>query len=152
MRVLLAGAARRRRRALLACAVLLLAACGGGDRSPTSPGGGEAVFLLRACAGSGAGGETFRILTRDPAVIQEATALIGRGPGRRLVRGALRAGDGGFNAPWRWHLAPADVRFADLAVEVCDGCPHDIEGDLGYWLGNVGSYCPWSTEVLARER
>jgi hypothetical protein len=27
-----------------------------------------------------------------------------------------------------------------------------VEEELDYWLNDVGQYCPWSTEVLARDR
>jgi len=62
------------------------------------------------------------------------------------------AGDGGFDWGWSRPSDPAEVAFADLAIEVCDGRPRDLEADLDDWLGTVGRFCPWSTEVLARER
>lgn len=146
------AAPRLRRPAKALVASLLLAAACGKD-SPTRPElpEGTAVFAIRACASDGSGGQIFRIWSADPEVIAQATALVGAGP-QRIVSGRLVAGDGGFNWGWSWHLDPADVAFADLAIEVCDGCPKDVEADLDYWLGTVGRFCPWSTEVLARER
>jgi hypothetical protein len=122
-----------------------------GSESPTGP-NSQAIFVIRACASPDRpGGELFRILTRDPAVISEATSLLGKG-NRRIAGGRLSAGDGGFNQPWHWHLTPESVAFSDASLELCDGCPSFVENDLGYWLDVVGSYCPWSTEVVARER
>jgi hypothetical protein len=134
--------------ALLA-AVSLAAAC---KKSATAP-DGAAVFRVRVCEGSdhAPAGETFRVEIVDPGRIAEAQALVGRGH-VQILSGSLRAGTGGVNAPWSWHLAPETVAFADFAIELCDGCPTFIEEDLGYWLDTVGSYCPWSTEIEARER
>jgi hypothetical protein len=39
--------------------------------------------------------------------------------------------------------------MADISVEVCDGKPSMVEGDLDYWLNTIGSYCPWSSKVVA---
>lgn len=110
----------------------------------------EAVFIIRACASpENPAGEIFYVLIRDPDVIATADSLIGPGP-QLIIAGALRAGDGGFNAPWHWHLDPDSIAFADFAIELCDGCPSFVEEDLEYWIGTVNQYCPWSTEVLGR--
>jgi hypothetical protein len=148
---------RRRVSPVLARCLVAVLACTACDRSNSpadpnpAPSPAEAVFVVRACADGGSGGELFRILVRDPHLIAQATALVGAGH-RKIVTGPLRSGDGGFNTPWRWHLAPESLDFVDLTIELCDGCPHDLEADLSYWLGTVGRYCPWSSEIMARER
>jgi len=111
-----------------------------------------AVFLIRACAGGEVpDGQTFRVLIRDPDTIAVADDLVGAGH-VQIVTGTVRAGDGGFNAPWSWHHEPDSVAFDDFTIELCDGCPMYVEEHLDEWLDSVGTYCPWSTEVLARER
>jgi hypothetical protein len=112
----------------------------------------EAVFEITACRGAEHAplGERFRVLVRNPATIAALDARLGQGPGR-IVAGALRGGDGGFNAPWSWHLDPASVQVVEMAIELCDGCPSFIEQDLPAWLA-TGQYCPWSSEVTARVR
>ena len=116
------------------------------------PTDGGAVFTIRACAAAeDPDGQTFRALIRDPQVIAEAESLIGAGEGR-ILSGGLLAGDGGFNGPWSWHLDPDTITFSDFTIELCDGCPMFVEEDLDYWLEVVRQYCPWSTEVVARER
>jgi hypothetical protein len=142
----------RRLATALLPAIFGLAACSESD-TPTQPRAGEAVFVVRACVGSetSPAGESFRILLRDPVKIAEAAALVGRG-GRKIVAGRLRAGNGGFNPGWSWHLEPESVELVDAAVEVCDGCPHDVQADPGYWIDNLGRYCPWSSEIIAREQ
>lgn len=121
------------------------------DDSPTEPTSG-ALFLIRVCVGAehAPDGEYFQVLIHDPEVIAEAEALIGAGS-VKIVSGPLLEGDGGFNRPWSWHIDPYRVTFADGSIELCDGCPSFIENDLRYWIDNVGSYCPWSTEVVSRQ-
>lgn len=109
-------------------------------------GASEAVFVIQACDD-----QRFRILTRDPEVIAEAERLIGKGE-ERIVNGELRRGEGGFNAPYAWHLAPETVEFADAATEVCDGCPERIGENLDYWVDTVGRFCPFTTAVVERVR
>lgn len=140
--------------ALYRLAVLALLAIFGCDSSdgPTTP-ATEGLFVVRTCHGSehAPEGELFRVLIRDPQVVAEAESRIGAGTGR-ILTGPVVAGDGGFNAPWSWHLDPDDVGFTDAAIEVCDGCPSFIEDDLDTWLDTVGHYCPWGTEIVSRER
>ncbi|MFP3940833.1 MAG: hypothetical protein ACLF0P_11040, partial [Thermoanaerobaculia bacterium] len=80
-------------------------ACGGsGSGGPTAPEPpAEAVFRVRACAGSGhaPAGEEFRVLLRDPGLIAQAEDLVGAGQ-EKIVSGRLAPGDGGFNQPWSW--------------------------------------------------
>ena len=59
----------------------------------------------------------------------------------------LRRGDGGFNAPWSWHLDPAETRFVEAAIEVCDGTPSYVEAHLA----EFPTYCPWGARIV-RER
>ncbi len=129
-------------------ALLVLGACGSSSSTPTEP-LVEAIFLIDSCPHLE--GQTFRALMRDSALIAEAERLIASG-GQRILIGELRAGDGGFNAPWSWHLDPETLEFADATIEVCSACASAVEDDLETWLNNIGSYCPWSARVLAREQ
>jgi len=128
-------------------ATFALGACNRSS-SPTEP-LPEAIFLVDSCPHLE--GERFRVLMRDSALIAEAERLIATA-GQRILIGELRRGNGGFNAPWSWHLDPATLEFADMTVEVCDGCASGVEGDLETWLNEVGSFCPWSARFLAREQ
>jgi hypothetical protein len=118
--------------------------------SPDAPSRAEAIFQVRACRGSrrAPDGEVFRILLRDRDLIAQARALVGAGR-QRIVSGTLASGNGGFNAPWSWHLNPDTVRFPEIAVEVCDGCPGDVEANGGMW--DAGSFCPWTSEIIAEQ-
>ena len=117
----------------------------------TMPETSEARFLLRACRWSGnPEGEPFRIVLRDSVEIAAAEREVRERRGR-LISGHLARGDGGFNAPWHWHLVPESTWVGDAAIEVCDGCPSSVEEGLDAWLA-LGIFCPWTTEFLAREQ
>jgi len=118
--------------------------------SPNTPSRSEAIFQVRACRGSrrAPDGEVFRILLRDNTVTAQARALVGAG-GRRIVLGTLVPGNGGFNTPWNWHLDPDTVRFPEVAIELCDGCPGDVEANGGNW--DAGTFCPWTSEIIAEQ-
>lgn len=117
-----------------------IAACG----SPTSP-SRDAVFAVNSCPHQP--GETFRILLRDPDRIREAERLVGK---NHIVRGITRAGDGGFNAPWSWHMDPDTVRFPEVTVELCSGCASFLEASPAVWNG--ADFCPLGAVIVARER
>jgi hypothetical protein len=66
-----------------------------------------------------------------------------------VISGQLAAGDGGFNAPWSWHLVPSSVTAPDLAIELCDGRPSFVQNDLTYWMQSVKQFCPWGARVVS---
>src|SRR5262249_59806022 len=121
-----------------------------GCSSPDAPGRADAIFQVRACRGSrrAPDGEVFRILLRDNSVIAQARALLGAG-GRRIVLGRIVQGNGGFNTPWNWHLDPDTVRLPEVAIELCDGCPSDVEANGTTW--GAGTFCPWTSEIIAEQ-
>lgn len=50
---------------------------------------------------------------------------------------------------WTWHVDPAAAEFTQLATEVCDGRPSDVEKDKKKWIADVKRYCPWSARVVS---
>lgn len=122
-------------------AALLLAACGD---DPVSPDDG-ALFRVEVS------GEHFLVQVRTDGQIEELQARLASGA-RGVVIGGILAGDGGFNGPWGWHMDPATVHTADMAIELCDGRPSLVEADLPYWLGTVKQFCPWGAKVVQRVR
>jgi hypothetical protein len=90
--------------------------------------------------------EIFIARISDPETItQFRDAVAGRAEG--FPAGPLRSGDGGFNAPWTWHLDPAETRLVEAAIEVCDGRPSYVETHQS----EFPTYCPWAARVV-RER
>lgn len=73
----------------------------------------------------------------------QATASI---PNGRILRGS---GAGAHNAPWSWHLDPADVEMADFTIELCDGSPAYVEANLTEYVEVVRRYCPWGATLVA---
>ncbi|HET8645264.1 MAG TPA: hypothetical protein VFO85_07230, partial [Vicinamibacteria bacterium] len=107
-----------RRLSLLLAAALSVGGCS------TSADGPAADFLVEV------GSETFILRSTHPATIaQLREAAAGRRAGFPL--GPLRAGNGGFNAPWTWHLDPEETRLTEVAIEVCDGAPSYVEQHQG---------------------
>ena len=104
----------------------------------------RAVFELEVT------GERFRIALTDPVQIARAEALLQSGA-EQNVHGTLKRGDGGFNAPYGWHLDPSTVTFPDLTMEVCDGRPNsDVQSDISYWVDTIKYYCPWGARVVGK--
>jgi hypothetical protein len=93
------------------------------------------------------GSERFVMRARDPETIRLARAQL-TGQGRAFPIGPLLTGDGGFNAPWSWHLDPEAVRLTEAAVEVCDGLPSYVEAHRA----DFPTYCPWSGRIVEERR
>ncbi len=146
-----------RQRACLQVLVPLAAALWLGcsdSRSPTDAGqprSGPAVFLVRACEGSGhaPAGELFRVLIVDPVRIAEAESYRQSGESR-MIAGIPVAGDGGINPGWSWHLRPDTIRFPEVVAGTCSTCPIAVEADVPYWV-DLGCFAP-SVHVVSRER
>jgi hypothetical protein len=124
------------RAALLAFAAVTLASCG--DTGPDAP---FVDFVVAV------DDQTFVLRVSDPETIAAGYANL-RGRDSRFPSGPIRRGDGGFNAPWSWHLDSAETRFVEAAIEVCDGEPRYVEGHVADYL-QVGGYCPWAARVVA---
>jgi hypothetical protein len=92
--------------------------------------------------------QTLSVWSTDDAFIDEAVDLLARGEQRIPNFGTLVEGSD-CDPQWTWHPAADDMSFADFTIELCDGCPADIEADQPYWFDTVGQYCPWSARVTA---
>jgi len=124
----------------LALVAWITAGC---DSDPTGPPAGAALFEIEVS------GERFWAAVTDTAEIRrmdERRTAGTLGP----VSGELRWGNGGFNGPWGWHMAPATVHVADVTIELCDGRPSMVQEDLTYWVGTVQRFCPWGARVVSR--
>ena len=64
--------------------------------------------------------------------------------------GTPRRGNGGFNAPYSWHIDPSSITFAEITIEACQTAASAIDDDLDYWI-NFGQVCLWGV-VESRER
>ena len=130
------------KRPLRVLAALLFAsvACSDDD-GPTGPERGR-IFQVRV------GADEFRMRVTDPDTIQLAMDNLA-GRNSKFPNGPIVAGDGGFNAPWTWHLVPESVRMVDASIELCDGSPSYVESHRAEYFAS--GYCPWAARVFAVE-
>ncbi len=94
----------------------------------------------------------FIAVTSDTEVLAQLAAQLALPLDERAqhINGAIERGDGGHNLDWKWHFLPGQWALADLSIEVCDGTPDSLDADLGYWVDNIGRFCPWGARVLER--
>jgi hypothetical protein len=110
----------------------VLISCSGTEPTPS-----QVDFVI------GVGPETFVLRSSDVETIRLLMDNL-RGANSLFPIGPVREGDGGFNAPWSWHLDPDETRMTEAAVEVCDGLPSYVEAHRS----DFPTYCPWSGRVL----
>ena len=113
-------------------AVVSIAGCAGGPTSPSD----MAVVTFDVV------GETFRVQVMGREQIAAARAA--QASGRTIVPNGRIALGTSVNKGWSWHLE--EVEFTEVAIELCDGRPSDVERD-GLRFGG-GRFCPWSARVL----
>ena len=41
--------------------------------------------------------------------------------------------------------------FYFAAIELCDGTPSQVEGNLDYWVDTVQRFCHWSAQIVKIE-
>lgn len=129
---------RRAAAAGLACGLALLAGC---ESSPSAQEDDRDAFLVEVV------GEQFYVRATNPEAVAALRARQQSGE-VSVVLGEVKQGDGGFNAPWSWHLDPATVEVADAAMELCDGRPSMVQQNVGKWIAEARVYCPWSAKVV----
>lgn len=129
-------------------AVLLIAAAsvrcdGGGGAAPE--GGAAFLFALRGLP------DQFVAVTSDSSVIEKARAQLREPVAQRqlFISGPIARGNGGHNLDWSWHFVPDQWDLVEIAIEVCDGTPRQVEADLDYWVDQVGRFCPYLSYVAA---
>jgi hypothetical protein len=89
--------------------------------------------------------EEYRIRIVDPDDIAIARKLLAGEAAPSIPNGRIMRGDPDVNTGYSWHIDPASIEFADMATEVCDGRPSDVEKRVI----TSDRYCPWSAKVVA---
>ena len=89
--------------------------------------------------------EQYKIRLTDPTDIEAARKLLDGNEPPRIPNGVVIRGSSDVNVGYSWHIDPDTVEFADVATEVCDGLPSDVEKGLI----TSDRYCPWSAKVVA---
>jgi hypothetical protein len=122
---------------ILSMVLLVLALTGAGQAA--------AAPSKRALVTWKVGSETFRTYLNRPEDVGAVRTAIRRGeragiPIGRIYRGTRE------NLGHGWHLR--NVTLAEVTIELCDGRPSDLDGDLDYWAGTVKRYCPWGARPI----
>ena len=120
-------------------AVLICGGCG----DATDPDGARFVFR------DPGSNSVVRLEITNPTGLGQASDLLASGAAQ-WVLGTPRRGNGGFNAPYSWHLDPASITFAEVTIEACQSAASAVADDLDYWIG-FGQVCLWGV-VESRER
>ena len=114
-------------------------------------------FVVAEWPGLAQHGDSFLLPLTDPDDVDHARALIEQGPeaaGQPLVFAAIAAGADGINRDvmahgrlWSWHVSGFEG-FGDFGVELLDGWPTFVEGDVQGWIANTcGCLEPGQTEL-----
>lgn len=119
------------RRSILFAAILACVSC----NDSTGPGGARFVFRDPLTQ------DVVRLEITSAEGLAQAADLLRSGEGRWAL-GTPKRGDGGFNAPWAWHIDPASVTFAEVTIEACQTAISAIDDDLDYWI-DFGQVCIW---------
>ena len=116
-------------------------ACFAGNAGTEARAGGALIELFIV-------DDTLWVWSSDDAFIDEAIQIASGELEARVPSFALRRGQD-CTAPHSFHVDSADMHWADLTIEVCDGRIVDIESDIDYWVDTVQRYCPWHAEVIS---
>ena len=119
----------------------MLVGCGGiAPSGQPAPQPVDLVVTMRV-----ADAEEYRIRLTDPDDIGIAQKLLAGEAAPRIPNGRVVRGEPDVNVGYSWHIDPDSVEFADVATEVCDGRPSDVEKRVI----TSDRYCPWSAKLVA---
>ena len=133
---------------LTICALALwISACG----NATEPSDPDGVLSGGVLATFAVGTDQFKVWITDAAAINRVLALSRGEPGGQIPNGRILrgTGQGAHNAPFSWHLDPADIQVVDVAIELCDGTPRFVEQNLAEYVDRITRYCPWGARLVA---
>jgi hypothetical protein len=132
------------------CIMMMVAGllgCDSDDGSCNDP-AGERSFRFGTHSDA-TGSEDFIAITDDPELIAAIEAELLYPPEERFfhIHGRIAKGNGGYNLDWSWHFVPGEWNLAEMSIELCDGTPSYVEGNLDDWLAMQDSFCPWDSYV-----
>jgi hypothetical protein len=95
-------------------------------------------------------GEQFKLWVTNDDTIDDILALQANPGLGTFPNGPIAYGSGAadHNLPWSWHLDPEQTEMAEVTIEVCDGRPSFVEGEVEYFVETVEQYCPWGAELV----
>jgi hypothetical protein len=120
----------------VALLLFLIAGHAGCADSPNTP-SSRALVTLRVA------GEQFKIQLNSKDQV-DAARRAQQGGTARIPSGRIILGTS-ENSGWSWHLE--DVAFVEVAIELCDGRPSDVERGGSQFGG--GRFCPWNASIVS---
>jgi Ca2+-binding RTX toxin-like protein len=100
----------------------------------------------------GYGPDTFVVAIDDPDQVAHARGLIaGSETDRTLIGGVVTMAPASYNIGWSFHIAPADLYFADGFTEIGDNDIRGVEAGVnafgdGFLPGNL--WTPWTVHIV----
>jgi hypothetical protein len=122
--------------------------------APIPEGGAIVTFSFSAS------NDTLDVLVLDSATIEQARQRVETGAGPKMPVGPIVRG-AGIDPRFPFHYVPTEIRFNDLAIEVCDGRPmrsaeevdEFFELSTGDRNAAQATWCPWgATPIAVRDR
>ena len=97
---------------------------------------------------------SFIAATANPILVDSILADLARPDTlRKMIIGQIDSGNAGYNhnaTHWfLWHFIENEWDLTQGAIELCDGCPTNVDTCVPCFMG-IHSFCPWSSHV-ARE-
>jgi hypothetical protein len=132
-------------------ALLTLLACNSDDALGLPDGAVEVVLAF-----DGVPRDTMRIVVTDTSAIRLARKYVSTKQGPRLPTGRIVRGSG-IDRRYPYRYEPESVRFADFAMELCDGAPMRTDSAVVEFMrGATGeanptstTWCPWAAYPIA---
>lgn len=132
-------------------ALTTLLACNGDDALGLPDGAVEVVLAF-----DGFPQDTMRIAITDTSAIRLVREYVSTKQGPKLPIGRIVRGSG-IDRRYPYHYEPESVRFADFAMELCDGAPmrtdsavvEFMRGATGQANPTSATWCPWAAYPIA---
>jgi hypothetical protein len=113
------------------------------ERKPALTGGILATFQVVE--------EVYSIFVTNPATIKQIYALQRGESEAKIPIGRVRRGAEAYNEPWSWHIDSEEIEMVEMTIELSDGLPSHLEGDIDYWVNTVRYYSPWAAKLIKIE-
>jgi len=95
---------------------------------------------------------SFIAATSNSLVIDSIVADLNRPDTlRKMILGPVDFGNAGYNhnaSHWfLWHFVENQWQLTEGAIELCDGCPTNVDVCVSCFI-SIHSFCPWSSHVV----
>jgi hypothetical protein len=92
-------------------------------------------------------GEKYNIFITNKETIKQVYAVQAGESRATIPNGKLIKGAASYNPGWSWYIDPEDVIMTDLAVDLFNGLPSQVEQDVNYWVYWIQRYAPLQAKI-----